>query len=530
MKHGASSGKIAVIYCRVSSSKQTTRGDGLSSQETRCREFAGYRGHEVVKVFKDDASGGLIDRPGMKAMLAFIRSKRKASPVVVIDDISRLARGLEAHLQLRAAIGNAGGTLENPSIEFGEDSDSLLVENLLASVSQHQRQKNGEQTKNRMRARALNGYWVFQAPTGYRYERQRGCGNVLVRDEPLASIIAEALEGFASERFGTQVEVKRFLEDYPEFPRQRSGDIPNQRVTELLTQPLYAGHIEVPRWDVPMRKGQHEGLISFETFQTIQERLNGKARAPVRRNINEDFPLRGAICCADCDQPLTANWSKSRSGKRHAYYLCRTKGCVSEAKSIRRAEVEGAFESLLKKLVPSRDLFELAEMIFRDLWEQRLEARKAHRKSMAAEVSQIDRKVEQLLDRIVETESDSVVKAYENRIRDLESEKLILNEKVENCGREASDYASSFRTAMSFLGSPWNLWVSDRLEDKHAVIKLAFSEQLSWKRGEGLRTPEIALPFKALQGFSASKEELARPAGFEPAASGLEVPCSIQLS
>ena len=80
MKHGASSGKIAVIYCRVSSSKQTTRGDGLSSQETRCREFAGYRGHEVVKVFKDDASGGLIDRPGMKAMLAFIRSKRTLFP------------------------------------------------------------------------------------------------------------------------------------------------------------------------------------------------------------------------------------------------------------------------------------------------------------------------------------------------------------------------------------------------------------------------------------------------------------------
>ena len=27
----------AVIYCRVSSTKQTVRGDGLGSQETRCR-------------------------------------------------------------------------------------------------------------------------------------------------------------------------------------------------------------------------------------------------------------------------------------------------------------------------------------------------------------------------------------------------------------------------------------------------------------------------------------------------------------
>jgi len=57
--------------------------------------------------------------------------------------------------------------LESPSIEFGEDSDSILVEHLLASVSQHQRQKNGEQTRNRMRARLQGGYWVLNAPMGY---------------------------------------------------------------------------------------------------------------------------------------------------------------------------------------------------------------------------------------------------------------------------------------------------------------------------------------------------------------------------
>ncbi|MEM7212953.1 MAG: hypothetical protein AAF479_13855, partial [Pseudomonadota bacterium] len=27
------------------------------------------------------------------------------------------------------------------------------------------------------------------------------------------------------------------------------------------------------------------------------------------------------MCCADCGNPLTANWSKSKTGKRHPYYL-----------------------------------------------------------------------------------------------------------------------------------------------------------------------------------------------------------------
>lgn len=232
---------FAVIYARVSSHKQMTKGDGLGSQETRCREFAKHRGLEVVEVFRDDASGGLIDRPGMQAMLKFLRKFSRDGIVVLIDDVSRLARDLSAHLALRSAISNAGGTLESPSIEFGEDSDSILVENLLASVSQHQRQKNGEQTKNRMRARMQNGYWVFQAPIGYRFERQGAHGKLLVRDEPIASILQEALESYASGRFQTQVEVKRFLERQPAFPKDQNGrEVRNQCVYEMLTRLVYA--------------------------------------------------------------------------------------------------------------------------------------------------------------------------------------------------------------------------------------------------------------------------------------------------
>lgn len=126
----------AVIYARVSSVAQMQKGHGLGSQETRCREFARMKGYEVTEVFCDEAvSGGIIDRPGMLAMLTYLKKNRHTAHVVLIDDISRLARDMKAHLDLRDAIAAAGGRLESPSIEFGEDSDSILVENLLASVS-----------------------------------------------------------------------------------------------------------------------------------------------------------------------------------------------------------------------------------------------------------------------------------------------------------------------------------------------------------------------------------------------------------
>ena len=171
----------AVIYCRVSSTKQVTQGDGLNSQDTRCREYAKYKGYQVIKTFSDDMSESLTTRPGMQAMLQFLRKRKKFGTVVIIDDISRLARGIDAHLKLRAKLSEAGAKLESPPIEFGEDSDSQLVEHMLASVSQHQRQKTGEQTINRMRAHSLGGNRCFQAPIGNQYVRRPGHGMSLMQ-------------------------------------------------------------------------------------------------------------------------------------------------------------------------------------------------------------------------------------------------------------------------------------------------------------------------------------------------------------
>ena len=286
----------AVIYCRVSSQKQVKEGHGLSSQKTRCEEYARHKNLDVVTTFQDEGvSGSIIDRPGMLAMLKFIKNIKNEQIIVIIDDISRLARGLEAHLQLRTAISAVGGKLESPSIEFGEDSDSMLVENLLASVSQHQRQKNAEQVKNRMRARVLNGYWCFAPTIGYKYKTIAGHGKLLVPDEPVSSILKEALEGYASGRFSSQSEVARYLDSCPDFPKPPNGEVQNQFIHKILGKSIYAGYIDVPKWGIYLHPGKHEPLISFETLQKIKKRMSGQAHAPARKDLDEDFPLASVI-------------------------------------------------------------------------------------------------------------------------------------------------------------------------------------------------------------------------------------------
>ena len=502
--------QIAVFYGRVSSVKQTVEGSGLTSQETRCRQFAQHKGYDVVEVFTDDLSGSLTARPGMDAMLCWIRQNRALSPIVLIDDISRLARGLEAHLKLRAEIDAAGGRLESPSIEFGEDSDSLLVENLLASVAQHQREKNGEQVRNRMRARITSGYWCFKAPVGYRYERVAGHGNLLVRDEPLASIIQEALEGYAEGRFSSQAEVKRFLEAQPEYPKDLpNGEIRMQRVSELLSRSTYAGYIEVPRWGITLRKGHHEGLIDLPTWQKIQDRREARNLKPFRKDIAEDFPMRGYVNCADCDNPMTSCWSKG-SKKRYAYYLCDTKGCVSYRKSIPRSQIEEGFSDILKTLQPNKSLIDVAKAMFRDLWDARLANARACERALQRQLDDVIKQSDALLERIVEATSAPVIAAYEKKIEKLEREKLVLAEKLANLEPPTGRFEQTFELAWAFLSNPWKIWDFDNLTLRRTVLKLAFSKPLTYDRNEGYRTPITSLPFKALGEFEDSLCKMVR--------------------
>jgi site-specific DNA recombinase len=507
--------KSAVIYARVSSKAQVKRGDGLNSQETRCRQYAEFRGYDVVAVFTDDLTGRTSNRPGVNALLSFLKSSKEPF-VVIVDDLSRFARSVQAHFELRQAIAKVGGVLETPTLELRNDADGEMHEYILATFAQHQSRKNAEQTVNRMKARVLNGYWPFQPPTGYTHVKSPdGHGKIIVPNEPIASIVREALEGYASGRFDAKVEVKRFLDAQPIFPKYgKAKQIAHQRVQDILENPVYAGYVHAPTWNIPLQQGKHEPLISLETHQNIMERMRTGRKVPARKDLNMDFPLRGFVNCGCCSRPLTACWSKSSTGKRHPYYLCHHKGCSAYRKSIPRDKVEGAFEKMLRELAPAKELNDITLSMFKHVWNIRAEQVEVIKQQFEQEKTKLTQQIEQLVDRIVTSESATAVSAYEDRISRLEKEKLVLEEKQSNWGGPQHSFEEMFERAMQFLANPYNLWISDRLEDKRTVLKLTFSNRLAYCRETGLRTPQVSEPFRFF-GSVMSKEKMAHPTRFE---------------
>ena len=149
---------------------------------------------------------------------------------------------------------------------------------------------------------------------------------MIVRDEPTATIIAEALERYACGHLSTIAELQRHLNANPEISGQRKdGTIKIDTAKALLKRPIYAGYIDMPDWGIRMQKIVHEPLISLTTYQAIQDRLNGRAVAPIRKDTDAEFPLRGFIACVDCGHLMTAARSKGRS----RYYPYYTNGLIN---------------------------------------------------------------------------------------------------------------------------------------------------------------------------------------------------------
>lgn len=490
--------KSAIIYCRISSLKQASDGDGLNSQEHRCRQYAVQKGYDVEAVFPDSITGGgdYLKRPGMVALLTYLDAQKDKNYVVIFDDLKRLARDTAAHIALRQELSSRGATVESLNFKFEESPEGKFIETIIAAQGQLEREQNSRQVVQKMKARLEKGFWVFHAPIGMKYVPAKGGGKVLVRDEPLASICAEALEGFASNRFASQTEVLRWLEAQPEFPKDKpNGTIRPQSVVRFLGKEVYAGLVSSKKWGVTLREGQHEGLISVATYERIQHKLKEGVYAPTRIDTREDFALRGALKCACCGYNLTGGWCKGKY-KKYPYYFCVNRDCEQCSKTISRDKLEGEFADLLGELEPARALVKVATAMLTDCWNQRLARAEERADGFKREAEACEKQIGELVDRIIEATNPRVIQAYEDKIAEAEKRKLVLLEKAAQTARPQMPLESLIELSLKYVSAPKTLWDSGVLELRRLVLRLTFSSHLRYSKKGGIELPETTAPFK----------------------------------
>jgi hypothetical protein len=137
--------------------------------------------------------------------------------------------------------------------------------------------------------------------------------------------------------------------------------------------------------------------------------------------------------------------------------MCHAKSCSRYRKSVRRDVIESAFSELLKRMVPSMKLVELARAMFAEAWKQRGMQTAQMVEGFKRERTRIDKESQRLIDLILGSTSPEVAKAYEQRVSELERQKLFLDEKREYLDKKRGSFEELFELAISFLSRPYDL-------------------------------------------------------------------------
>ncbi|WP_442599633.1 YneB family resolvase-like protein [Neobacillus sp. D3-1R] len=146
----------AIIYCRVSTNKESQESS-LKRQEEELLFLSHKLGFEIVKIFREQASGYEFEREGILELLHLI--KVESVHAILIQDETRLGRG-NTKIALLHCIRKEGVKIFSISHQ-GElqlsEADSMVLQ-IVGIVEEYQRKIHNLKIKRGMKRAVKNGY------------------------------------------------------------------------------------------------------------------------------------------------------------------------------------------------------------------------------------------------------------------------------------------------------------------------------------------------------------------------------------
>ena len=518
-----------LIYCRVSSKSQEIDGSGLHSQEARCVEKINREGWKMEKVFHDTITGGgdFMARPAMRALIKYIDERPHKRFIVLFDDLKRFARDTEFHLKLRTALRAREVIPQCLNYNFDDSPEGVFVETVLAASNELDRKQNRRQVIQKMQGCFLDGYYAFTAPIGYSKKKVVGHNHKLCVPNEFADVVKEALEGFSTLKFVHRIDVVRFLQEKGVISKKQSANKAIAVVDHLLTSVFFVGDLEYEKWDVVRKKGMHEGIIDYTTYDKNQKRLNSKATTFTRQDIRDDFELRGLVNCSHCSSILTGSPSTGKKGKKYNYYKCTDIQCVDYGKSISAEFLHTSFFEILKDVKASDEIISLALGIFEDVWDTEIKGKTKTKDLAIRELKSVEEKIAQITGRITKTDKEILIQEYENQIERLAKEKSELQSFINGEYDYAIPYRTSSEEVLNVLKNPYSVWNNYDVRQKQRFFAFVFEGNLHFSRNEGYRTPKYSLPLTVFEMISGDEPALVHPPGLEPRTT---VPKTVMIS
>jgi DNA invertase Pin-like site-specific DNA recombinase len=195
-----------IAYVRVSTTKQADEGVSLDAQRAKLEAYASLYDLQIVEVVVDaGASAKTLDRPGLARALDMLRTgKADALLVVKLDRLTRSVRDLGSLIDTYFAPGKSALMSVSENIDT-RSAGGRLVLNVLASVSQWEREAIGERTSAAMQhMRTMGQFTGGEAPYGFALNedgtlREVEAEQVVIREARELRAAGLSLRGVAAE-------------------------------------------------------------------------------------------------------------------------------------------------------------------------------------------------------------------------------------------------------------------------------------------------------------------------------------------
>jgi len=347
---------LCAIYTRKSSDEGLEQSfNSLQAQREACEAYVLSQKHEgwqVLPAVYDDGgfSGGNIERPGLKRLLADIASGKVST--VVVYKVDRLTRSLTDFAKIVEAFDAKGVSFVSVTQQFNTTTSmGRLTLNVLLSFAQFEREVTGERIRDKVAASKKKGMWMGgNVPLGYDLKDR----NLIINPkeaEQVRLIFREYV------RLGSVFDLYEWLRDKEIRSKSRTATtgrklggavLSRGTLYHLLSNPLYIGKTAHKGKLYP---GQHEAIVDAKLWQQAADRLQGNR---VRRKVSHNNPserlLVGKLFSSTGERYTPTHAAKK--GRRYYYYtLTKESGSDSASRRLPAPETEQVVVVLIRSLL-----------------------------------------------------------------------------------------------------------------------------------------------------------------------------------
>jgi DNA invertase Pin-like site-specific DNA recombinase len=354
-------GEPRLLRCAIYTRKSTEHGlelefNSLDAQRDACEAYIksqASQGWRALPQHYDDPaySGGNLDRPALKKLLADIEARR--IDVVVVYKIDRLTRSLADFAKLVEAFDARSISFVAVTQQFNTTTSmGRLTLNVLLSFAQFERELSSERVRDKIAASRRKGKWTGgTVPLGYDAKDKKLIVNK-TEAETVRTIFRRYLDlqsfsklvadldrrGIVTKRRNTKV-------------AKYNGGIPFTYgpLAYFLKNRIYLGEMHHGgKWF----KGGHEAIVDRTVFDRVQQLLATKAQGRKVKRSESGALLAGKLY-DDRGNRMSPSFS-SKNGVRYRFY-------VSSALLRGRKEAAGSVSRIAATEIESAVLAALAD-------------------------------------------------------------------------------------------------------------------------------------------------------------------------